>query len=157
MKLLMLFCLTLSAYAQDTTARVTFFREDQSMMKQMGQFKTDFVPAGFKWNVYMDGSRLVTLRRGRYITFTVAAGHHDFKTDTTERLSLDVPAGSSVFLRPAMRRTDSKLEGKVTLEAINCSDYIERTGKIKPVKFTDVFTGTVAPSGSFSCDAGKRP
>lgn len=145
----LLFCVV-SANCQVPTAKVTFFREDQSMLKQMGQFKIDYAPAGAKWNIYMDGVRLVTLHRNRMITFTIPAGHHDFKTDNTAMVPVDVQPGSSIFLRPGMDRSKNKLEGVYNFRVVTCADYLDRTKQIKSVDARDIFTGNVMHEPSFA-------
>jgi hypothetical protein len=154
--LVALSCLLPCIASAQETGKVTFFREDQSMLKQMGQYKIDYAAAGARWEIYMDGARLATLHRGRYITFTIPAGPHDFKTDRSVRVTVDVQPGSTLYLRPGIQRSSNKLEAAPNFNVVACTDYIDRAKNIKPVNPHDIFTGSVVQSACFPCAAKEK-
>jgi hypothetical protein len=145
-----------SANCQVPSAKVTFFREDQSMLKQMGEFKKDYAGAGVNWSIYMDGIKMVKLHRDRMVTFSIPPGIHYFKTNRSVLVTVDVKPGSNIFMRP---RFDTKKHGLVAVnifEVVSCSNYAERTKDIKQVKPSDIFTGGVVTVDQFTDICGAK-
>jgi hypothetical protein len=155
---MVLFLLASSALAQEKTATVTFFRESKSQFKHNEQFKNDFVGMGFHWPIYMDGVLLLDLRRDRIATFSIIPGHHEFKSDKSPRLAIDVETGSHIFIRPVMSFRDHRFKAALSLQKVNCLDFIDRADHIKGIKPEDVFSGKLRPNSDFSklCDENTQ-
>jgi hypothetical protein len=148
----LLFCMV-SANCQVPTAKVTFFREHStSVMKRslLFQYQRDAPGPGTKWDIYVDGKKLATLRRERIVTFAIAPGHHDFKTDDAPMISIDVEKGSHIFFRTVVDTTKNKHNGFYTFRQVKCEEFVASTSTIKPVKANDIFTGTVVPFSTFA-------
>lgn len=103
--------------------------------------RSDYATAGASWNIYMDGMRMITLRRGRMVTFSVPPGHHDFKTDRYPRVDIDVAEGAHLFIRPTLDNHAHKREDMVRLAQVDCREYIDRAVNVEQIKPADVFTG----------------
>jgi hypothetical protein len=134
--LLMLFLLLPAAFAQNAT--VTLFREDQTQTKLYNP--DDMARVDSSWNIYMDGRKLATLRRGRMATFSIPAGHHQFKTDKSAEMELDSAPKSHAFIRPLLNIHSPKSEPPVRLVAVDCQEFTLRAEKVEPMDVKDVFT-----------------
>lgn len=134
--LLALFLLLPTAFAQNAT--VTLFREDQTQTKIYNP--DDLASADSSWNIYMDGTKLATLRRGRMAIFSIPAGHHQFKTDQSAEMELDVAPKSRAFIRPLLNIHSRNAEPLVRLVAVDCQEFTLRAEKVEPMDAKDIFT-----------------
>jgi hypothetical protein len=144
---LLVFMIVSSALAQEKTARVTLFREGQN---QLSQFKGDYAGYGARWPIYMDGRKLVILHRDRMVVFTVPSGHHEFKTEKSELLALDLAPGDSLFIRPVVGSKNHGFAASIRLEKVSCSDFTGRATEIQQAKPEDIFSGDHVQAASFS-------
>jgi hypothetical protein len=118
-------------------AVITLFREDQTLTKMYNL--NDSADANSSWNIYMDGMRMATLRRGRMVSFTIPAGHHKFKTDSSIEMELDAAPKSRSFIRPLLDTHSGKLKESVLLVAVDCQEFTVRAERVEPLDTKDIF------------------
>ena len=141
---------SMACVAQQPTAKVTIFREDQTILINSWNYKTgDFAPAGSRWNFYMDGMRLAMLTKNRFATFIIPAGHHQFKFDGTEIVEIDVAPDAHLFMRPRPSVQGHRMVGTTVLDSLTCEDAEHRGRKTKPVDPRALYSGTVVRENGF--------
>ena len=155
------FCL-LSAFAFQCSAQepahITIFREKSDGNPILAPYQPSFtltnrgyVYPRYTFQMYLDGTHAATLHVSHFVTFDIPAGHHEIRTNKSERIELDLKPGERVFIRPGLHTNVVKTPSESLEQIKNCEDLSALLAKktLKPVKPSDVRFGQIAGETSF--------
>jgi hypothetical protein len=116
------------------SAKVTFFRSSGGVRGNT-IFSCDH--DRYKITVYSGDSKLIHIRRGKFVTLDLAPGKYVFRTSRSKPVEVTLVSGDQVFLRP--RQTcGGAFRALEALDLVLCAEALEQAKSLDPIDAKDI-------------------